>query len=86
MTFNKQERKRSSAAMQLLGANLEVASEIDVPVSKGQNVAQLLKPKPKINPIGYIEITENKKKDFSRCIVEKARHQLVMVMDDSTTR
>ena len=59
--------------------------ENDMPVSKELNVDQRLSSKNKSIPIGCIENTENKKKNFSRCNVEKSLNLLIMMMDNSTT-
>ena len=70
LTLYKQKRKRNSIAMRLLGENTELATDLDMSVSKEQNVAQRLNSKLKSNPIGCTENTENKKKDFNRRKVE----------------
>ena len=54
-------------------------------VSKQQNVAQRLNSNHKSITIECIENTENKRKDFSRCNVEKSLYLLIKMMDESTT-
>ena len=62
-TFHKQKRKRNSTALQLLGKNTDVATEIDVPLSKEQNVAQQMNSKLKPSPIGCTENIETKQNE-----------------------
>ena len=70
---------------ELLGANSLVATENNVSVSIEQNVAQRLNSKHEFFPIGCIETTENKDKDFSCCNIEESLYLLNMMMDDSTS-
>ena len=85
VTLYKQKQERNCKTLQLLGENSDVATEIDVPVSKEQNVARRLNSKHKFIFIGCIENTENKMKNFSRRNVEKSLYLLIMMMNDSTT-
>ena len=71
--------------MQLLGENTEVATESDVSEREEQNIARRLSSKHTSFPIGCTECTENYKKVFSRCNVEKSLYLLILMMDDSTT-
>ena len=80
MTHCKQKRKRNSKELQLLGENTDVARENDVPVNKEQNIAHRLSSKHKFIPIGCIENTGNKKKNFRRSNVENSLFLLMMMM------
>ena len=59
--FYKQKRTPISAAVQLLEENLEMPTEIDVPLNKEQHVAQRLNSQHKFIPIGRILNNENKR-------------------------
>ena len=86
VTLYKQKRKRNSIALRLLEENTEIATEIDVSVSKEQTVAQQLSSKHKSNPSGCTVNTEYKREDFSRCNdVGNSVYLLILMMDDSTT-
>ena len=84
-TFYKQKRKRNSKALQLLGENLDVATENDVSVGKKLKVVQRLSLKYKFIPIGCTDGTEKKRKNFSCRKVENFFYLLMIMMDDSTT-
>ena len=79
------EPDRNSTEWHLLGEYAVVALENDLPVSKEQIVAKRLNSKNKSIPVGCIENTENKKKNFSRRNVEKSLYLLIMMMDGLTT-
>ena len=83
VTLYKQQRKRNSTALQLLGENVDVATKNDVSVSKELNVVQRLKLKHKSIPFGYTENIEHKGKNSSRCNVGNSLYPLIMMMDDS---
>ena len=83
VTLYKQQRKRNSTALQLLGENVDVATKNDVSVSKELNVVQRLSLKHKSIPIGYTENIEHKGKNSSRCNVGNSLYPLIMMMDDS---
>ena len=83
VTLYKQQRKRNSTALQLLGENVDEATKNDVSLSKELNVVQRLSLKHKSIPIGYTENIEHKEKNSSRCNVGNSLYLLVMMMDDS---
>ena len=82
--FYKQNGKRNSTALQLLGENPVVATENDVPESREPSVVPLLGSKYISIPIGCTEITEHKGGNFSCRNVGSSLHLLIMMMDDST--
>ena len=63
---------------------MDVATENDVPVREEQNVAQRLNINYKSIPIGRMENTEIKMKNFSRHNVETSLYLLMLLTDDST--
>ena len=83
VTLYKQQRKRNSTALQLLGENVDVATKNDVSVSKELNVVQRLSLKHKSSPIGCKESNEHKEKNSSRRNVGNSLYLLMMMMDDS---
>ena len=84
-TFYKQNGKRNSTALQLLGENSYVATENDVSKSRELNVGQLLSSKFKSIPIGCTEVTEHKGRNFSCRSVGSSFYLLIMMIDDLTT-
>ena len=83
VTLYKQQRKRNSTALQLLGENVDVATKNDVSLSKELNVVQRLSSEHKSPPIGCKENIEHKEKNSSRRNVGNSLYLLMMIMDDS---
>ena len=83
-TFYKQNAKRISTALQLLEENSDVATENDLLESRPQNIPQLLSSTYKSIPMGCIEITEHKGRNFPCRNVGSSLYLLNMMMDDLT--
>ena len=86
VTLYKQNRMRNSTELQLLEENTEIDTEIDVPVSKEQNLAQRLNSKHKSFPIRCTEKIEQRGWNFSRHKVGFFLYVLNMMLDGSTRR